>query len=54
MVTETLPLAEITREAIRVLCKEIGVVNTVSEIKKGGNGIMVFPFPRADLYENNI
>jgi len=29
MVVEIKPLAEITRDAIRVLCQEIGVVNTV-------------------------
>ncbi len=26
---ETKPLAEITQEAIRILCKEIGIVNTI-------------------------
>jgi len=29
MRTSTLPLAEITKEALRVLYKEIGVVNTI-------------------------
>ncbi|MCC6499715.1 MAG: hypothetical protein IT313_05545 [Anaerolineales bacterium] len=29
MLAETLPLAEITKEALRVLYKEIGVVNTI-------------------------
>jgi len=29
MKTSTLPLAEITKEALRVLYKEIGVVNTI-------------------------
>ena len=29
MITETLPLAEITKEALQVLYREIGVVNTI-------------------------
>jgi hypothetical protein len=29
MITETQPLAEVTSQAIKVLCNEIGVVNTV-------------------------
>ena len=29
MIVEVKPLAEVTQEAIRVLCKEIGIVNTV-------------------------
>jgi hypothetical protein len=29
MITETLPLAEITKEALRVLYREIGIVNTI-------------------------
>jgi hypothetical protein len=29
MITETLPLAEVTKEALRVLYREIGVVNTI-------------------------
>jgi hypothetical protein len=29
MITDTLPLAEITKEALQVLYKEIGVVNTI-------------------------
>ena len=29
MVVEVKPLAEITQDALRVLCKEIGIVNTV-------------------------
>ena len=29
MIADTLPLAEITKEALRVLYKEIGVVNTI-------------------------
>jgi hypothetical protein len=29
MLADTLPLAEITKEALRVLYKEIGVVNTI-------------------------
>lgn len=29
MIPETLPLAEITKEALRVLYREIGIVNTI-------------------------
>lgn len=29
MLADTLPLAEVTKEALRVLYKEIGIVNTV-------------------------
>ncbi|MCI0553979.1 MAG: hypothetical protein L0287_23775 [Anaerolineae bacterium] len=29
MIADTLPLAEITKEALRVLYKEIGIVNTI-------------------------
>lgn len=29
MIANTLPLAEITKEALRVLYKEIGIVNTI-------------------------
>ncbi len=29
MTTTTIPLAEITHKAIQILCREIGIVNTV-------------------------
>ena len=34
MITETLPLAEITKEALQVLYREIGVVNTIRFVKQ--------------------
>lgn len=38
MVTEPLPLDEITKKAIRILCKETGVVNTVRFINQFTTG----------------
>lgn len=34
MITETRPLAELTQEAIRVLYRELGVVNTVRFLRQ--------------------
>lgn len=38
MTVETRPLTEITREAIRVLCREIGLVNTMRFISQFTTG----------------
>lgn len=38
MITDTLPLAEITKEALQVLCKEIGVVNTIRFVNQFTTG----------------
>lgn len=38
MIADTLPLAEITKEALQVLYKEIGVVNTVRFINQFTTG----------------
>ncbi|MBI3651837.1 MAG: hypothetical protein HY231_12525 [Acidobacteria bacterium] len=38
MTTDMKPLAEITQEAIRVLCETIGVANTVRFINQFTNG----------------
>ncbi len=38
MITDVKPLAEITTQAIRVLCNEIGVVNTVRFINQFSAG----------------
>lgn len=38
MIADTLPLAEITKEALRVLYKEIGVVNTVRFVNQFTTG----------------
>jgi hypothetical protein len=38
MIADTLPLAEITKEALRVLYKEIGVVNTIRFVNQFTTG----------------
>lgn len=38
MIADTLPLAEITKEALRVLYKEIGVVNTIRFVNQSTVG----------------
>ncbi len=38
MITDTLPLAEITKEALQVLYKEIGVVNTIRFVNQFTTG----------------
>jgi hypothetical protein len=38
MIANTLPLAEITREALQVLYKEIGVVNTIRFVNQFTTG----------------
>jgi len=34
MITETMPLADLTSEAIRVLYRELGIVNTVRFLRQ--------------------
>ncbi len=50
MVTETIPLADITKEAIRVLCKEIGIVNTVRFINQFTTGYGNYTEEREQLF----
>ncbi|MEW6381252.1 MAG: hypothetical protein AB1611_16830 [bacterium] len=50
MVTGTVPLSEITREAIRVLCKEIGLVNTVRFINQFTTGYGNYTEEREQLF----
>jgi len=50
MVTGTVPLTEITREAIRVLCKEIGLVNTVRFINQFTTGYGNYTEEREQLF----
>lgn len=38
MIADTLPLAEVTKEALRVLYKEIGVVNTIRFVNQFTTG----------------
>lgn len=38
MIVDTLPLAEITKEALQVLYKEIGVVNTIRFVNQFTTG----------------
>lgn len=50
MTIETIPVAEITREAIRVLCKEIGLVNTVRFINQFTIGYGNYTKEREQLF----
>jgi hypothetical protein len=50
MVTGAVPLAEITREAIKVLCKEIGLVNTVRFINQFTTGYGNYTEEREQLF----
>lgn len=52
MTTQVKPLAEITHEAIRVLCKEIGVVNTVRFINQFTTGHGNYTEERESLFGN--
>ena len=38
MIADTLPLAEITKEALRVLYREIGIVNTIRFVNQFSTG----------------
>ena len=50
MTIEALPLAEITKEALRVLYKEIGVVNTVRFINQFSSGYGDYTQERKQLF----
>jgi hypothetical protein len=50
MVIETRPLAEITREALKVLYKEIGIVNTVRFISQFTTGYGDYTQEREQLF----
>lgn len=50
MVVETKPLTEIMQEAIRVLCKEIGLVNTVRFINQYTAGYGNYTEERDQLF----
>ena len=50
MAIEAKPLTEITREAIKVLCKEIGLVNTVRFINQFTTGYGNYTEEREQLF----
>ncbi len=50
MITDTLPLAEITKEALRVLYKEIGVVNTIRFVNQFTSGYGDYTQERRELF----
>jgi hypothetical protein len=50
MITDTLPLAEITKEALQVLYKEIGVVNTIRFVNQFTTGYGDYTKERKDLF----
>jgi hypothetical protein len=52
MITETLPLAEITKEALRVLCREIGVVNTIRFVNQFTTGYGDYTQERTALFKD--
>lgn len=52
MTTQIKPLTEITHEAIQVLCKEIGVVNTVRFINQFTTGHGNYTEERESLFGN--
>lgn len=50
MIAEARPLAEITREAIQILFREIGVVNTVRFINQYTTGYGNYTEERRELF----
>lgn len=52
MIADTLPLAEITKEALRVLYKEIGVVNTIRFVNQFTVGYGDYVEERKILFAN--
>ena len=50
MVVQAKPLAEITREAIRVLCKEMGIVHTVRFVSQFTVGYGDYTEERQELF----
>ncbi len=52
MIADTLPLAEITKEALRVLYKEIGVVNTIRFVNQFTTGYGNYTEERKLLFAN--
>ena len=52
MTVITKPLAEITQEAIGVLCREIGIVNTLRFVGQFTTGYVNYTEERATLFED--
>ncbi|MEW6713455.1 MAG: hypothetical protein AB1403_26785 [Candidatus Riflebacteria bacterium] len=52
MITDTLPLAQITKEALQVLYKEIGVVNTIRFVNQFTTGYGDYTQERKILFAN--
>jgi hypothetical protein len=50
MIREAKPLAEITQDALRVLCREIGVVNTVRFVGQFTTGYGNYTEEREQLF----
>ena len=50
MIRESKPLAEITQDALRVLCREIGVVNTVRFVGQFTTGYGNYTEEREQLF----
>ncbi|MCW5933175.1 MAG: hypothetical protein KIT45_02605 [Fimbriimonadia bacterium] len=52
MTTNAKPLAELTREAIQILYREMGIVNTVRVLKQFTVGFGDYTQEREALFEN--
>lgn len=52
MTTVGLPLNEITHQAITILCREIGVVNTIRFIHQFTNGYGNYTEEKANLFKD--
>ena len=50
MIAEMRPLTEITAEALRVLYKELGIVNTLRFLRQFTNGLGNYTEERAELF----
>jgi hypothetical protein len=52
MIAETKPLAEITKEAIKILYKEIGIVNTIRFLNQFTTGYGNYTEERKQLFSD--
>jgi hypothetical protein len=52
MIADTIPLAEVTKEALRVLYKEIGVVNTIRFVNQFTTGYSDYTEERKVLFSD--
>lgn len=51
MIADTLPLTELTQEALRVLCRELGIVNTIRFLNQFTTGFGDYTAERQTLTE---